>query len=129
MLKRATAFLFVLLIAGQVWAGVCGCLEDGDHERSSCCMRDRSDAASMNKIPCCESDCGDLDTQATPRTNTENSMKLTLRDNPEAYTLTAVFKFVPFRARGNDLERPKGFVRPHLPRPPELYLRNHAFLI
>ncbi len=83
----------------------------------------------MNAVPCCESDCGDLNTQATPRTNHENGAKLVLENNEDAHTVAAAFKFIPFLARIPETAPSIGKSTTRYRRPPNLYLFHHAFLI
>lgn len=54
MMKRLSAILMMMILAGQVLAGVCQCIGEGDGHL--CC--EKSDELTMKRPPCCtEGDC------------------------------------------------------------------------
>jgi len=59
MKRRFAAIIFVLTIAGNIWAGVCHCVDMGGNSVSSCCKREKIQGTAMSAQPCCEELCGD----------------------------------------------------------------------
>jgi hypothetical protein len=129
MVKRFAAFLFVLTLAGNVWAGLCGCFDDASHPESNCCKRERAETSSVSKKPCCESECGQAGFVNVHRTQTDSSVKIPVPASLESIG-PFVFDSVGFRrlviSRGDHQASDH---RPHFPRPPNLYLKNSSLLI
>jgi hypothetical protein len=128
MLKRLAAFLFIFVIAGQVSAGVCGCVRGETESKHSCCKRDKKAGDSIRGKSCCDVDCmaGQSDRPVQDRTTPQAKLQFKTADQPrEALKLT--FEPVPIQSTVS-VNR---FTNHRLKyaRPPELYLRHHAFLI
>lgn len=128
MLKRLTAFLFVLTLTGSVWAGICDCVDGSDHSASSCCKRERSDRPSIAKKPCCGSDCGQTAFVDTHRTQTESTVKIPMPASLGNDSIVALNDPLPlpWTLLG---DRDVTFHTPYLARPPNLYIRHHSLLI
>jgi hypothetical protein len=131
MLKHIAALLFILVLAGQVLAGVCVCLDGkgSGHASMTCCKRKKAVTPSMKKKSCCGSLCSQPVNDNLPRSLSESSIKipiavrtavekLIISLNPRS--IQAMHPPVPKRAREALLLKSN---------PPELYLYNHAFLI
>src|SRR5690606_9889529 len=128
MLRRLTALVFVLFLAGNVWAGLCGCIDGGDHSASACCKRERSEHTSISPKPCCGSECGQPAMSNVHRTKSESGVKVFGSHIPAE----PVRSFVPMPLIG--LEREPLFViqypqDPLFPRPPDLFIKHSSFLI
>lgn len=133
MLKRFAALLFVIALAGQVWAGVCLCLKGGEDDAHaammSCCKREKADTTVMSAKSCCDRPCGESDGNELPRSASDTSFKI------PAPVLSAVEKLIaPLRRSPNfaarlPISKRSGDAPLQLSHPPDLYLQNHAFLI
>ena len=126
MWKRLTALLFILILGGQVWAGVCGCF-DGGAPRMKCCKRDKLKKDTISKKPCCDSVCGTPTNDLQSRFQSETAFKLpAIAEVPLiAFSFrprTILFRPQPVRA--NRIDWPAQFSRP-----PNLYIKNQSFLI
>lgn len=128
MLKRLAAILFIFAVAGQVSAGVCGCLESGLEHQHSCCRHERSDRDTLRGKGCCDSDCAMTQSEKLPQDRASADIKLTLKAVAEPATLKlenyapiTIVSLAPFIASIDH--------RLKYSRPPELYVRHHAFLI
>ncbi|HMS09184.1 MAG TPA: hypothetical protein PKE66_06860 [Pyrinomonadaceae bacterium] len=128
MKRRFAAIIFVLTIAGNIWAGVCNCVETGGDSVSSCCKREKVQGTAMSAQPCCEELCGDEGFVNVHRANADAQVKLPIAK------LIAAEPFVPFiPVRIVQHSPPSGAERliatPQLPRPPDLFIRHNSFLI
>lgn len=128
MVKRLTAFLFILVIAGQVSAGVCGCIGGESKATHSCCKRAKKSADSIQKKSCCDADCAarQSDRPVQDRTASQARLQSQAADKPRevhqfTFERTAIIRAVPVTRFTNH--------RLKYARPPELFLRHHAFLI
>ena len=128
MLKRLTAIFFVFVIAGQVSAGVCGCVGGENKARHSCCKRDKTAGDSIRSKGCCDADCmvRQSDRPVQDRTAPQAQLQFQTADEP-----LEVLKFTFERAPVYRTVSVNDFTNHRLKyaRPPELYLRHHAFLI
>ena len=131
MLKRIAALIFVLVLAGQVLAGVCVCFDEkgGSHSKMSCCKKSKADAPSISKRACCDSVCGQPASDPSPRSASESSIKIPLAVRTAVEKLifslnrrTARAMRPPILKRSRDALLRKS-------KPPDLYLYNQAFLI
>jgi len=129
MIRRFTALLFILMVAGTVWAGVCGCFTGADGQVSSCCKRKVADKDTVSAKPCCEEDCSTAGVVNIPRTQTETSIKISLPS--DVLVVDQLATFVLDHTTVRRVEVTVSFVdkRLNLPRPPNLYLKHHSFLI
>jgi hypothetical protein len=128
MVKRLAAFLFVLVIAGQVSAGVCGCIGGESKSKHSCCKRAKKTVDSIQKKSCCGVDCmaRQSDRPVQDRRAPQGGLQFQSADEPQevirfTFERIAVRQTVPLNFFTNH--------RLKYERPPELYLRHHAFLI
>ena len=128
MLKRLTAIFFIFLIAGQVSAAVCGCLGGESQPQHSCCKHERSANDSLRQKGCCDNDCAMSQSERLPQDRTITSFKITSKAVAEPAT-PKLEKFVPITTL--NIARTISAIDQRLTysRPPELYLRHHAFLI
>jgi hypothetical protein len=128
MLKRIAAILFIFVVAGQVSAGVCGCFGEGSNLRHSCCKREKAGIDSMRPTTCCDSECAMQPSERVLQDRTEPAAKVTF----ETVTSSSAIQHLSFRPIA--ALKPFDFApfanhRLKYSRPPELYLRHHAFLI
>jgi len=128
MLKRLTAIFFIFLIAGQVSAGVCGCLGDGDRPQHSCCKHERSASDALRRKGCCDNDCAMSQSERVPQDRTITAFKITSKAIPEP-AIPKLENFVPVESPSFASSIAAVDHRLKYSRPPELYLRHHAFLI
>ncbi len=129
MLKRFAAILFVLALAGNVWAGLCDCFEGANHSESDCCKRDRSGNTSISKKPCCGSECGESAFVTVNSTLTDTAVKIPhqaglLSINPFFFESLGISHPDGSRSAGPHIE-----YHPQFPRPPNLYIKHNSFLI
>lgn len=128
MLRRFAALFFILILGGQVWAGVCGCFDNGRTPRMKCCLKkskEKRDTVSRTK--CCDGPCGIPSSDRTTRSSAEAGIKL-----PAIAEVPAVrFEFLPpVRTNSRPMVVAVSTKDPsRLSRPPDIYLRNHSFLI
>jgi len=129
MLKRLTAILFIFIMAGQVSAGVCGCLGGDSRPRHSCCERKKSVGDTLRRKGCCDdNDCSMRQSERLPQDRTNATARITLKiaaeptmPKLESFEPVALQSFVPSTTAVDH--------RLKNSRPPDLYLRYHAFLI
>lgn len=129
MLKRFAAILFVLTIAGNVWAGICDCIEGSDHPRSSCCDRKSSERDAVSAKPCCDEECGETSLVNVHRIQSDSSLKLPL---PRFVGETVNREFCPFalvQTSSTGFDKKLHIWHAQIPRPPNLYIRHQSFLI
>lgn len=126
MWKRLTALLFIIFLAGQVWAGVCGCMQSG-MKGMACCKHKKAKGDSMRRTDCCDGPCGMRTSDRQPRVFGDVSVHV----QPKASLPQAEIDFRPRAAA------PYGFVfiagplrvPAQLSRPPNLYLQYRSLLI
>lgn len=127
MFKRTLSLLFVFLLAGQVWAGVCGCL-GGTGSEMKCCKRS-TEQAKIGAKRCCGDICAEKSHTQAPRSQSENH-QTSVGVVQSASTTFSLPDFVLAKdgSRRNDLkstERAPAL----LARPPDLFLKHHSFRI
>jgi hypothetical protein len=76
MLKRLSAFIFILAIAGQVSAGVCNCLGSTTKKAHACCKPIDSKVPLVTSKGCCDEDCPAFASRPGERTRLNTSLKL-----------------------------------------------------
>ena len=128
MLKRLAAIFFVFVIAGQVSAGVCGCVGGESESKHSCCKRDKLAGDSIRSKGCCDTDCmvRQSDRPIQDRTTHQANLEFQSADEP-----LKVLKLTFERIQVPRTVTVMHFFNHRLKfaRPPALYLRHHAFLI
>ena len=128
MVKRLAAFLFIFVIAGQVSAGVCGCVGGESESKHSCCKREKGAGDSIRAKGCCDADCliRQSDRPVQDRRAPQTVLQFQTADEP-----VEVLRFTFERAAVHVTVSVNHFTNHRLKyaRPPELYLRHHAFLI
>lgn len=128
MLKRLVALSFIFFIVGQVSAGVCGCLSRESRPQHSCCKRQKPTVDALRQKGCCDSDCAIQRSEKLTQDRTSTSVKITSKAMAEP----AAIKLENFTSIAAVAIAPVVTVNDHrlkYSRPPELYLRHHAFLI
>lgn len=128
MLKRLVALLFIFFIAGQVSAGVCGCFGDASQPQHSCCKRQKTERDAWRQKGCCNNDCAMSRSEKLPQDRTNTTVNLTLKAVAEPAT-PKLENFVPISKQQAIASVTADDHRLKYSRPPELYLRHHAFLI
>ena len=129
MLKRVTALFFILILAGHVWAGVCGCLEMRGHRtgKVSCCKKKKAQPTVRAKN-CCDAVCTAPMGERSPRSQGEATVKVPAPVTAAVAKLIVSLDWKPRLARA-------ALPLPETPEPrlsthsPDIYLQNHAFLI
>ena len=96
--------------------------------RHSCCRREKSDRDALQRKGCCDNDCVIRQSENLPQDRTNSGTEITLRAvaEPSAVTLDC---FAPFVVQDTRAAVDPVDYRLKYSRPPELYLRHHAFLI
>jgi hypothetical protein len=128
MAKRLVALLFIFVIAGQVSAGVCGCIGSGNKPKHSCCKRKKATADAIGAKGCCGVNCmvpqsGKL---VQDRTGSAPEIKFqTVRNSFQAVTVG----FTRITPHATIALTPFANHRLKHPRPPDLFLLHRAFLI
>ncbi|HEX8565254.1 MAG TPA: hypothetical protein VF648_06255 [Pyrinomonadaceae bacterium] len=131
VIKRLVALSLALVFAAQLLAGICMCLDaaEDNHGKMSCCKSEKSERAAISSLMgCCREACGDP-TGGLPGSANASSVQISAPvlaavENLLA-DLNAKSKFKPaisISRRAGD--SPQLFIKP-----PNLYLRGHAFLI
>jgi hypothetical protein len=129
MLRRLAAFVFLLSITGQVYAGVCGCLGGESQDQHSCCKREKVDRNVMSRKGCCETDCMVQQSSKLAQDRTASILRIELPTADEPVSTTPRMRFRPVAIVAL---RPTASItdqRLKFPRPPDLYLYHRAFLI
>jgi hypothetical protein len=128
MVKRLVALLFIFVIAGQVSAGVCGCMGLGNKPKHSCCKRSKDKANAFKAKGCCGANCmvGRTERPAQDRTASSPEIKF-----QEVRDFVPVIPIVLKPVTRHATHTPAPFANHRLkhPRPPDLFLLHHAFLI
>jgi hypothetical protein len=128
MLKRLAAILFIFAIAGQVSAGVCGCFDGGREDKHACCKRDKLSGDSIRTKPCCDTNCMSQQSEKVEQERTQAATKIKFQAVVHALQGEATM-FSPIESRTPVVASPSSDHRLKYARPPQLYLRHHAFLI
>jgi hypothetical protein len=128
MLKRLTAILFIFVMAGQISAGVCGCLGGESRPQHSCCRHKLSTKDAIRQRGCCDNECAMQQSEKLPQDRTNATVKVSLKAliQPAALTLE---NFAPVKRQSVAPTVVATDHRLKYSRPPELFLRHHAFLI
>ena len=128
MLKRLTAILFIFLVAGQVSAGICGCVVDNTQPQHSCCKRQKASADVLRQKGCCENDCAMSQSERLPQDRAGVAFKISSKAIAQPAT-PKLESFTPVAAQTIALAAIATDHHLKYSWPPELYLRHHAFLI
>ncbi len=126
MLQKLFALIFVLAVAGQAWASACACGES--RPMHSCCKRAAEKNSYLSTKGCCD------DERCVTNRSTAAAASLsqsTIINVETAASPRQLDRFSPAHFLPNEPVRgvvAKGFFR-QWPRPPDLYVRHHAFLI
>jgi hypothetical protein len=130
MFKRFAVLFFILVVAGQAWAGICGCLNTQAQPSHSCCKRSKkSSVTTVASKGCCDQDCSWSAGQRTPLSQSENSA-VDVSSKVKAQPLTRIVWSLPILAVEQPVQAaPYLNHRLRYSRPPDLYLRHHSFLI
>ncbi|KXK07360.1 MAG: hypothetical protein UZ17_ACD001000017 [Acidobacteria bacterium OLB17] len=128
MLRRFAAIIFVLALAGQIYAGVCGCIGAENKNAHSCCKPKASVENSMQGKACCETACTMSNSQNIVPDRLETLAKVTFAAIEPASPVAA-FDFSPTPAAYKHIAPQVTAISAADLRPPELYLRHHAFRI
>lgn len=131
VVKRLVSLSLAFIFAAQLLAGICICLDSGqdDHGKMSCCKSGKSERASMSALmSCCRESCGEP-TGGSPGQANASSIQISAPVQAAVENLLANLKTksnfkpaIPLSKRAG--ESPQLFAKP-----PDLYLRGHAFLI
>ncbi|MDQ4121117.1 MAG: hypothetical protein M3209_06700 [Acidobacteriota bacterium] len=131
VVKRFVALSLALVFAAQLLAGICLCLETGgdNHGKMSCCKAGKSERASISRaMSCCRGERSEP-TDNLPGPTNASLIQISAPVQAAVENLLADLKtkssfkpVVPISKRAGD--SPQLFTNP-----PDLYLRNHAFLI
>lgn len=121
--------LLLLSLAGQVWAGVCGCVDE-TNDSHNCCKPDKSGKDSLAAPPCCSGDCESITSSQIPGKNTDRISKDLWSKQMVPGAKSAFRPTLPLADRSIEwLSKPTGH-RLKLARPPDaLYLRHSSILI
>ncbi len=127
MWKRLGALLFIFILGGQVWAGVCGCFDNGAPRMKCCQKKNAAKGDAMSRTTCCDAVCGLPVGERPNRIQNDASFKMPAMTEAIAHR----FEFLPRIVRRGVAHRsPAALEFPSLySRPPNLYLFNHSFLI
>jgi hypothetical protein len=128
MLKRLAALLFIFVMAGQVSAGVCGCLGGENRAQHSCCKRKKMSRDAISAKSCCETDClvRHSEKLVQDRTQAGPKIKFQAAASPVKPGLALL---LPTTTRIAVVVSPYSDHRLKYARPPELYVRHRALLI
>ncbi|HYP50737.1 MAG TPA: hypothetical protein VEQ34_07335 [Pyrinomonadaceae bacterium] len=131
VVKRFVSFALAFVFAAQLLAGICMCLSaaDDNHGKTSCCKSKKSEQAAMSSLMgCCREACGDP-TGGLPGSANASSVQIS------APVLAAVENLLAdLHAKSNfkpliAISKRAGVSPQLFIKPPNLYLRGHAFLI
>lgn len=131
VVKRLVSLMLAFVFAAQLVAGICICLDAGgdNHGKTSCCKSGKSERPTMSSLmSCCRESCGEP-TGNLPDSANFASIQISAPIQAAVENLLADLKTksnfklaIPLSKRAGD--SPQLFTKP-----PELYLRGHAFLI
>ena len=128
MLKRFAAVLFIFVIAGQVSAGVCGCLGDENNAQHSCCKRNKLGVDEMRAPTSCDTNCTASVSERVAQDRGERAAKIQLKQTIEPAAIQRV-SFQPFPIVRPVTVSAFSDHRHKYSRPPDLFLLHRAFLI
>ncbi|MEO8574867.1 MAG: hypothetical protein ABI481_12950 [Pyrinomonadaceae bacterium] len=128
MLKRLAAVLFIFVIAGQVSAGVCGCLGDESNTQHSCCKRNKLGVDEMRAPRCCDTNCAASASEKVAQDRGERAAKTQFKQTLEPAAVQRV-SFQTFPVVRPVTVSAFSDHRLKYSRPPDLFLLNRAFLI
>ena len=129
MVKRLIALLFIFVIAGQVSAGVCGCIGGGDKPKHSCCKRKKAVSAdAMSAKGCCGTNCMVRQSERAVQDRTASSPEIKFQ-TVIGTTQVSAASFKPIISHRPFVFAPFANNRIKYPRPPDLFLLHQAFLI
>jgi hypothetical protein len=128
MVKRLTALFFIFLIAGQAYAGVCGCLSGQSMTQHACCKRQKLKIDSMRSTTCCDTDCILRQSEKLPQDRTQAVDKLLFQHIAEPLAIVQI-SFHPVLVRTAPAALSKVDHRLKFARPPDIVVLNCAFLI
>lgn len=125
MTKRFFSALFILILAGSVWAGVCGCAGGGG-AKMKCCKKSSAQKA-MGKKRCCGSVCGTETRQGSSIVSSEKGWRFSADE--EALELPEISKYGAFQPAAEPFVAPGSSLYVALPRanPPDLTVLNRTF--
>ncbi|MBV6495104.1 MAG: hypothetical protein DYH05_07840 [Acidobacteria bacterium ACB1] len=127
MLRRLSAILFILALAGQIYAGVCGCMGGESEAAHACCKPKTAVENSMQGKACCETVCAMSHSENTVPDRLETIAKITFQASEPPTVPT--FAFAPRSVVRTSNTPTRVLLDAAHVRPPELYLRHRAFLI
>lgn len=127
MLRRFVAILFVLALAGQIYAGVCGCMGGESEAAHACCKPKTAIENSIQGKACCETVCAMSHSEDLVADRLETIAKITFQASEPA--IVPSFAFLPTYTVHTSDAPTRILLRAAYVRPPELYLRHRAFLI
>lgn len=128
MVKRLTALFFIFLIAGQAYAGVCGCLSGQSMPHHACCKRQKLKIDSMRATTCCDTDCILRQSEKLPQDKSQAVDKLKFQPIAEPSAVVQISS-LPVLVRMVPAALPKFDHRLKFARPPDIVVLNCAFLI
>jgi len=126
MRKSCAVIVLLLAIVGQAWASVCNCSEL--RPVHSCCKRKVEKNSYASSKGCCDSE------NCSVQRSSPSATTLTLSTGVVGHIDAATSPSVPFSASKLFVKEPvrvhiaTGRYKPHA-RPPDLYVRHHAFRI
>ncbi|HQZ81830.1 MAG TPA: hypothetical protein PLR83_01300 [Pyrinomonadaceae bacterium] len=127
MLRRFAAVIFILALAGQIYAGVCGCIGGKSEAAHACCKPKTAIENSMQGTTCCETACAMSHSENIVPDRLETLAKITIQavEPSRAVAFTFGERSVLYKYNA-----PTRVIRGAASvRPPELYLRHRAFRI
>ncbi|MEO6334858.1 MAG: hypothetical protein ABIO91_07720 [Pyrinomonadaceae bacterium] len=128
MLKRLVAVLFIFVIAGQVSAGVCGCIGDESKAQHSCCKRNNLGVDEMRAPGCCDTNCTASASERVVQDRSERAAKIQFKQAIAPAAIQRV-AFQPLPAVRTVTVSAVSDHRLTYSRPPNLFLLHRAFLI
>ena len=127
MLRRLIAVFFVLALAGQIYAGVCGCVGGKSESAHACCKPKTAIENSMQGKTCCETACVMSRSENVVPDRVESFAKISLQVvQPES--IVPAFEFISVLDRKPPSHQ-LAFHDSEPLSPPALYVRLHTFRI
>lgn len=129
MLRWGTSLFLFLALAGQVWAGICGCSED-HNDSHSCCKRDKSGKDFFTAPPCCDDDCESITGSQIPGKKSERVSQAVHSKHIASDPVAVFWHRCPVVVKPTVASAIRLGHRLKHARPPDaIYLRNNSFLI
>jgi hypothetical protein len=128
VLKRFAALFFTLALASQVLANVCGCLDEGA-SKHKCCKKTGSFNTTIAPKGCCDEEDCRITREDVPSSTSDNGLVKFVSGAEMAGGGKLVRPSVIFSRKRSLVPTPFVDQRIKFARPPDLYLRNHSFLI